>query len=495
MKNIAIINAIASSDVALRPIFGDRSSLERAISAGRAMPDVEEVIVLCSRPPAGVSGVRLEERDTWSVGDLIASLMKHGRGHSDIFYFFADCPLVDASITARMHENHRKYYADYTFADGYPYGLTPEIMRVETASRLPAFSERVPLLGRETVFELIKQDINSFDIETELAPKDQRLLRVSLTADTERNFLLLSRLAALGASDASSVTRVLDEHPEIARTLPAFFPIQIVERCPQACTYCPYPRFGGDILKKNGAMEVEDFRSLVGKIVRFCGDAVIDVSLWGDPSMHPRFFDIAKAALERPGIDLVIETSGVGWDASTLRKLASELPRRPTWIVSLDAASQNVYASLRGPGFEESRATAQLLFEIFPQSVYAQAVRMKENEEDLETFFKEWKGKTEKLIIQKYDHFCGFLPERKVADLSPLKRFPCWHIKRDLAVLIDGTVCLCREDLGRAHVLGNASSEELSAVWARGEAFHGRHVSGDYPSLCTSCDEWYTYNF
>ena len=79
---------------------------------------------------------------------------------------------------------------------------------------------------------------------------------------------------------------------ESHRTLPAFFPIQIVERCPQACTYCPYPLFGGNILAKNGFMPVETFSGLARKIAAFAGDAVIDISLWGEPSLHPRIFDI-----------------------------------------------------------------------------------------------------------------------------------------------------------------------------------------------------------
>jgi len=40
------------------------------------------------------------------------------------------------------------------------------------------------------------------------------------------------------------------------------------------------------------------------------------------------------------------------------------------------------------------------------------------------------------------------IPERKVADLSPVIRFPCWHLKRDISVRLDGTVPMCRADIG-----------------------------------------------
>jgi len=502
MKNIAIVNAVEFS-AAMQPIADGRTSLERVIAFGKALPGVEDAVILLSRNGQAPSGIRSDTRAAWNAGELLSAFKKHSTGFEDIFYFHADCPLLDRKISERMHANHRKYFADYTYADGYPYGLTPEILRSDLVGRLQILCERgkapsgilSSALRRETLFDVIKTDINSFDIETELAPGDQRLLRISLTTDTKRNRVLLKSLIASGGTDAESITRILDEKPEVQRTLPAFFPIQIAERCPQTCSYCPYPRFGGDILSKNGYMSVEKFSSLSEKISGFCGDAVIDISLWGEPALHPGIMEIVKSALKTPGIELVIETSGIGWKDEVLSRMAAELPKPPTWIISLDARSEPVYKGLRGDGFTEALGAAERLMTLFPGSVYVQAVRMKENEEDLEGFFTSWKTKTEKIIIQKYDSFCEYLPERKVSDLSPLNRFPCWHLRRDMPIMLDGTVAMCREDLERKHVLGNAFSENLSDIWEKGEALDRRHIALDYPGICAACDEWYTYNF
>jgi spiro-SPASM protein len=154
-----------------------------------------------------------------------------------------------------------------------------------------------------------------------------------------------------------------------------------------------------------------------------------------------------------------------------------------------------MYRRLRGAGFAEAMRTADALLALFPARTWVQAVRMKENEDDLEVFFKTWKARTENVIIQKHDWFCGMLPDRKVADLSPVRRFPCWHLKRDMPVLLDGTVPLCREDVRMENRLGNALREDLSAIWERGEAVYRSHVAGEYPGICAKCDEYYTYNF
>jgi spiro-SPASM protein len=349
--------------------------------------------------------------------------------------------------------------------------------------------------SRDTLFTVLKKDINSFDIETEISPHDMRLMRLSLTADTERNFLLLSRLVAAGVRDAQGACAHLREKQETHRTLPAFFPIQIVERCPQACSYCPYPVIGGNILAKTGSMPLESFSRLLGKIGDFCGDAVVDISLWGEPALHPRISDIILAALDAPGIDLVIETSGVGWEPGIFSRIKSAREKQPRWIVSLDASNEAAYRKLRGEGFAAAMKTADELLTLFPDRTWVQAVRMKENEEDLEVFFRTWKARTENVIIQKYDAFSGVLPDRTVADLSPLKRFACWHLKRDMAILMDGTVPLCKEDLRKSVRLGNALEDDLSAVWESARGMHRSHLSGEYPGICGACDEYYTYNF
>ncbi|HVP17976.1 MAG TPA: spiro-SPASM protein, partial [Spirochaetia bacterium] len=439
---------------------------------------------------------RVIARSSWSIADLTAELEKASQGFEDLFYFFADSPFLDLSIAQRMHANHRKYWADYSFADGFPLGLAPEILRRETASRLRVMaSSDAAAPDRETLFTVIKRDINSFDIETELAPTDLRLLRVSLFANTERNFLLLARIVEKGGREAESICRVVQTEPGILRTLPAFFPIQVVERCPYACSYCPYPVFGGDVASRGGEMEPERFSHLAEKIAAFSGDAVIDISLWGEPSLHPRIFELISSVLGRQDLSLVIETSGVGWNPDVFARVRDAFAKPPTWIVSLDASTEEMYRRLRGAGFAQAVKTAETLLAAFPRTTWVQAVRMKDNEDDLEIFYKTWRTKTENVIIQKYDSFSALLPDRKVADLSPVRRFPCWHLKRDMAILIDGTVPLCREDVRIEHRLGNAFEDDLAVIWDRGEEPYRQHVLAKYPRICVGCDEYYTYNF
>jgi spiro-SPASM protein len=129
-----------------------------------------------------------------------------------------------------------------------------------------------------------------------------------------------------------------------------------------------------------------------------------------------------------------------------------------------------------------------------------QAVRVTGAEEDIERFYRSWKEaapSTANIIIQKYDDFCGALARKQASDLSPVKRRPCWHLMRDMPVLIDGTVPLCREQIATngGLTLGNAFAEPLDNIWEQGQRHYAEQAGAHYNSFCARCDEYYTYNF
>jgi len=358
---------------------------------------------------------------------------------------------------------------------------------------------------------------------------DLRYHRLSLSADSRRNLLLLERFAAAGCSGAEDAERIIQEHPEYLRTLPAFFPIQVSASCPAkggACELCPYPRFASSAsgaVANNGQekafLDVSDFSALLEKIEAFSGDAVIDLSLWGECSLHPQREALIEAVLAKPALSLVIETSGCGWAGFGLEAIAEKakaaskrkngLPAL-SWIVSLGPADLPASDT-------ETVSFVKKLLALFPREagkeelVYVETVRTAGAEDAVEQFYRAWKtgfraadavaaataaNMPPAIIIQKYDYFCGFLPQRQAVDLSPVERRPCWHLMRDFPVLIDGAVPLCREDLSNSlEKLGNVFREDPEAIWKRGEALYLSHCRKDYAETCRRCDEYYTFNF
>ena len=158
--------------------------------------------------------------------------------------------------------------------------------------------------------------------------------------------------------------------------------------------------------------------------------------------------------------------------------------------VSMDGFTAQTCANLRGKDFnlEKSVEAVKKLQESLPGCVYPQFVRMNANEAELESFFRYWNDKSNatggNFIIQKYNSFAGLLKNEEPADLSPLDRNVCWHLRRDMTILYNGDVpvCFCRvlDD-----IKGNVFEQGISEVWKK----------LDEDNKCGGCDEFYTFNF
>ena len=427
----------------------------------------------------------------WSTDDLLTAMSDAATEAERILYISGDEPLLLLSVTERMLALQREYRTEYTFADGYPEGVTPEIVVPAVLPILKKLNDDRPeKLGRDILFRLIQRDINAFDLETEIAPVDLRLLRASITCDNRRNFLLAKALIEGKIADEEGILRELPEREELLRTLPAYFNVQVTNSYSQRVSYEPF----FDLQKEETPliMEAERFEALLQKIEEYAPDSVVSIGYRGEPALHPRIIDLIEAAESSPSVSLYIETSGVGWSPDSLARLTEIGLGSTTIIVLLDAVQKEAYSRLRGDGFEEAIAFARTMRKVHPERCYVQATRLSNEQETLEEFYVAWKD--DNPVIQKYNHYCGTLADRRVTDLSPLERFPCGHLRRDMTVLLDGTVPICQEDLNGSGSFGNVFSDSLEAVWSAGADLYGAHTRGEYPGICAACDEYYTYN-
>ena len=493
------------------------SAFSLALSAAGRFPGVEKTIFIALEAkeyPDLPPGVEAVFRPSWTRISLLEEISRASAGFDLVYFTWADCPLLDPALAAGMAERHIRYCAEYSYADGWPYGFAPELLSHQTAGILAKLSENDDgPVERDAIFHVIQKDINAFDIETEISPVDLRHYRLKLAADSKRNLLLLGRLMEAGLKSAADAEKIIVERPELLRTLPNFFSIMVTAACPQACSLCPWPKYSGDLISGKDPMSRADFEKLLDKIIEFAGDAVIDLSLWGELALHPESVELIKMVLTRPALSLIVETSGIGWkneDLNSLALLSKEAAPRInnmaplSWIVSLDAFDPGRYGEVRGAGFAEAKACAKSLLELFPGNAYVQALRVKDSEDDIEQFYRHWtKGAKDSshVIIQKYDDFAGALPKLQTTDLSPVKRRPCWHIIRDMNILLDGSVACCREDIGALKegagkgILGNVFIDDLALIWEKGTNLYMEHCKEKYEGICTNCDEYYTYNF
>jgi spiro-SPASM protein len=510
MKALAVLFGGQLFDEAFEPVFDGKNSVTLALEQAKKFPSAEKTVLLAplgATPMGNYSfpgGVQIEQKD-WTKRSLLERIAELQAGFDCVYFAFADCPFLDPALAGALSQRHINERADYSYADGFPYGLAPEILSPGTASILAKIlGDNDGTVERDILFSVIQKDINAFDIEAEISSIDLRCHRINLCADSKRNLLLLKNF--IGAAGklpcAADVEKIIQEKPEVLRTLPAFYPIQVYGGCPSACKICPYPLFT-DAAGRKDFMDTSRFASLLDKIVSFSGDAVIDLSLWGELSLHPEKMKLIEEVVSRGSLALVIETSGIGWKEQELEKCAQicadfskNMARKNalpplSWIVSFNMEPGEY-------GFAEAENCAQKLLSLFPKDCYLQAVRIKGSEEETEKFYRRWKETN--VIIQKYDDFCGALEKKQASDISPVVRKPCWHIMRDMPVLLDGTAPLCREDTGAlkqqsSRILGNVFSDSLENIWKLGDSYYREQCGKNFSGLCKECDEYYTFNF
>lgn len=443
-----------------------------------------------------------------------------------VIFSWNDLPYLNLELTKQLIDSHTEYKSEYTFADGYPYGLSPELIDAGTLGILAELSKTTQnSLGeksveRDSIYNLIKTDINSFEVEAEIAPEDWRLYRFAFHCGKKDNFLQCTALneavADKNITSANEISFLAANTLGCLKTVPGFYNVQIADKVHSNYVYLPYCKAYEEKnklspLNATSCMSYEKFSILVEKIAAFSEKAVINLSAWGEPLTNPDCLKIIEKIVSYEGLSVFVETDGLLVDeafCSQLKKIVDEAkPSENGWqklmfAVSFDSFTAKTYSELHQGATEQDfnkaiQAVANLQ-QIIPGAVYPQFVRMNENEAELEGFYRFWNEKTNpsggNMIIQKYESFAGLLPDKKPADLSPLDRNPCWHLRRDMNILTNGDVTFCRCSV-LSEVIGNVFENSLEEIWHKTDEALKEHINKKYNNKCGKCDECYTYNF
>jgi spiro-SPASM protein len=370
----------------------------------------------------------------------------------------------------------------------------------------------------------MKPHVNSFEVETLIAPHDVRCYRFDFSCVTKRALLSCERLYKKAVSRGIELDRVdgtsfadelgvlASQSPEVQRTVPSFYNLHISFFTADNPVYSPYldeyfKKFGHapfEAREKNPAcfMPLDSIKKIAAEAAELSGEAVVSLSAWGEALSHPHIVETIQTLLSHSGLSVLIETDGslvTEKLCADIKSVIDSAPRRTNsyeklyWIVYIDAVDETMYTRLhpRGdcgesPSLLKAIRALEILEKSFGKAVYPQFLRTTLNEDQLEAFYRAYKEKGN-LIIQKYDPFCGKLPDLRPADLAPVDRHPCWHLTRDMVILADGGVPLCREYVLAAPAnFPNVFTTGVSAAWEK---------SGIESDLCKECDEYYTFNF
>lgn len=307
-------------------------------------------------------------------------------------------------------------------------------------------------------------------------------------------------------ADAIAVTDACRDcelaHPEhVFDTLPEQVTLELTPRRLAAGPITPQH----DVAFDRADMEFELARDLLSQL----GGKSVTLGGPGDATLHPRWPEIAAAALDAGVLGLHVETDLLA-ERDALAPLTETHGNGERLIdlvtVRLNADTAATYHRAMGVDrFAEVIDNLQWLFDRRPRItdrhmgvpwIIPRLVKTTDTLADMESFFERWMHLIGHAIIERPPTGgTGSFALRD--DHSPVPMDPPWkppsphQVKRRLTILSDGTATLCGQDwLGRA-ALGHATEHGLLELWQRAAELEPPGDTDDAP-VCRRCRDWWS---
>lgn len=471
----------------LPKVYDKSSSLDIIFKKAKKL-DIERIILLqngkIKNVPEGIKNVVLKNFYPFNILDTIE---KESKNTDNAIVFNVGNPFFDIDFVNKMISRHEDYIADYTYGIGYPDGLIPSILRKDIIKEIKELVKNDHSIKKDFIYYSISKDINSFDIETFLADHDLRIYRIGL-GNNDKGEEILTKKAYDYLKEKNSVNDVVEYFAKNIEGLYTTIYLVTLE-------LCNYERSNDICLPENREEKSQIDKKLVYKIVdeSIKENDKINFILGGigDPLLHNSIIEIIEYILKK-GIDLIIETNGNEIKKEFIDKLNNIDKDKLTFVIKLDAYNEDTYKKMHSAGdMVKVKQNIELLKEN-GFKVYKQITRMIENEVEIENYIRN--KATDDLIIRKYSTFCNIMNDKKVVDLSPIERIPCFHLRRELYVTSNGNVPACLYSRYKSKI-GDLNNESLNDVMKKLNNEYIKNTKKEYLEYCINCDDYYLFNF
>jgi len=412
-------------------------------------------------------------------------------GSDHLCKIHAESPFLDASLIREMVDLHLKYLAEFTFSENLPPGFSGEIIAKDLIASIPELAEKTLPLN-----QVIKSNINQFDIELYYADPDIRDKRLSFLAGDKRDKKIMENIfSSVNKIPAYSEIRdVIEKNPEVLYIGPSYLEVELTGACDLDCLYC----YRNTLKKPHPDMDAELLKKIIGQMRSFDLPYTVCYGGSGEPMMHPGFYEILGFTQEEPLVEsIIVETNGLYADANYRNFILNHGSKIKT-IVDMNGMNAETYLKLHGKDcFDQVQRNILSLNEASGDRLYIQVMKIGETEPFLDAYYDFWEKQKISIILQKQNTYLGRVRDRRYSDLTPLDRVPCWHLQRDLFILSDGSVSFCKQDVDGEWSCGNAGAATIPLLWDKKKESFVKDYKRDYATApdCRSCDEWYTFNF
>ena len=402
-------------------------------------------------------------------------------------------PILDPLLSQELLLDHQKYLAHFTYGENIPIGFAPDFATKDFIEELP---EQVP----NDLRAFVLKNIEKYDVEIFYKNPDLRQYRLNFSTANPRSQKLVQKVIQnKNTLSYNNLEKFIQDNPEILRPYPSYFEIELSTKSPVSPLHWPKRETENTNLDFNLILKLsEDLKENGMK-----QDASIALGGLGEPTEHPRFLEILEIFLKLEQIQCVyLESCGLNLNEGLMKSIAElEQIEKLHIIIGLNSLKRDRYKEMYLTDvFDEINKNIRYIegLNSRPYQVYAEMVRMQENDDEIEAYFARFEKSPINVLVQKYNRYIDLLVERRAANLNPLHRDFCWHLARDFYLNAFGNVLFCKQDpfANRAkslpfvklkvnEILEKTMSQHIASV-------QGKHSKISMP--CLKCDEWYTFN-
>lgn len=269
---------------------------------------------------------------------------------------------------------------------------------------------------------------------------------------------------------------------------PPSLEIEVTNRCNEDCIMCPRDQLTRPFGNLSMSLLEKVLDEVAGKI------ELINLFHFGEPLIHPQIGQMIRRCRES-GARVLLTTNGTLLNQRRAEELiASGLDML---VISLDAASKEVYSAIRRLGkFEKVLENVEAFLALkrkARRSPYTevQMVSLQSNSHEIEAFIKKWRGSADSVRVKHFYNTANIATRinEPVPDLKDAR--PCLLLWREPVILCDGTVLPCCVDMIGEKPLGNVNDQSLMEIWNGSEIVEMRrkHVAGQHQEidLCRNC--------
>ncbi len=471
----------------LEKSYSNKSSLELIYDCSKKSGFDRYILLqngLIDESPSGIKNIILK---SFTPYDIISAIIDEAKNSDTIVIVNGGNPFCDCDFIENMIKHHEKNLADYTFSTGYPEGLIPTIVRREALVEMAKVVENDTNITTDYLYSAISKDINSFDIETFMCEYDLRISRVKF-GENDRGEKIFTKSIYDNFKDNFSyekIAKYIYENPDKLYSIPYMLGVELNNRSEINSIYNINGFDTNDIeldfeLFKKAALSLKEINPIYNLLL----------TGFGESFKYSKILELLEF-VSTNNINTIVETYGVDIDAALIEKLSSINKDNIIFVIKIDAYEKETYDKInRGGDFDKAISTYKTLKDR-GFKVYRSIVRMNENEDDIEKYVRA--KDVENLIIKKYSTYCGMLVDKKVVDLAPLDRIPCFHLRREIFINSDGTVPFCQYAFDR--VIGNIKDNSISEIIEKLKGLYKDNALKQYTDFCENCDDYYIFNF